>query len=115
MKKLIYVIFLLIGTTVSLNSCEKEELNFSEKQFADEDMVWRTPNGEVIPYSERGNWKEYVELNFNYTKAPDKGYKSRPCTTPEISCGLECVTNKKPADCNRSSTCAPCMNCGCVD
>ncbi|HNS41998.1 MAG TPA: hypothetical protein PKN22_04505 [Taishania sp.] len=113
MKKLIYFFLLVfIGTTLS---CNKEnivkEVSTKERIFSEEEMVWVTPNGYVIPATERNHWEKYIAQTFN-EKAP-KGYESSSCTTESIKCGLKCSASRLD-NCSKEMSCTPCMNCGCT-
>ncbi len=112
MKKLAY--FSLLGLIVlgSIVSCQKEQPTPQSPQTeanVPRNAVWVTPNGKVIPYSERANWKEYVKEHFTEEKELAK-IGSRACQTTAIVCGLECV-KRVGNDCSKESACAPCMNC----
>lgn len=94
------------------SSCNKEKISTTQqREFTEEDMVWVTPDGHVIPATERHHWEKYVAQNFS-SKAPDK-YESNLCTTAEIKCGLECISGKGN-NCSKGSACTPCMNCDCT-
>lgn len=100
-----------------MSSCSKTEMQ-PQGASVPENAVWRTPNGYVIPYAERENWKAYLAENFDFsgTEKANKRWKSQSCKTLEIKCGLECVHAGwlEEADCDKESACAPCMNCGCT-
>lgn len=113
MRKMIYFLLFSVIVGGTMFSCEKEGA-VPQSMTVDKNAVWVTPNGKVIPYSERANWKEYVRENFSETKIDDRKIGSQPCTTETISCGLKCVVNKSTNDCSKVSECAPCMNCGCT-
>lgn len=98
-------------------SCSKD--NISEQvKFSESEMVWVTPDGHVIPAVERHDWEKYVANNFSDSSTNPQerpgGYTSVSCTTETISCGLMCVYSRKGGDCNKATSCAPCMNCGCT-
>lgn len=92
-------------------ACSKEQTQPTQ-QAVSPDAVWVTPNGKVIPYSERANWVAYEKANFSQEKI-DVRYGSEECTTPTIACGLLCKVSRTN-DCTKESACAPCMNCGCT-
>lgn len=110
MRKVVYFLLFSVIVGGTIFSCEKEEA-VPQSTTVDKNAVWVTPNGKVIPYSERANWKEYVRENFSEEKIDGKKYGGFACTTPTITCGLECKVNNTLTDCNKVSTCAPCMNC----
>ena len=103
---------MLVAFTVSFG-CRKVA---SPAPVVAENAVWRAPNGYVIPYSEKDNWKEYTASELSSEKAEAKRWKSEGCDPGGTStCGLRCVeTRDRDADCTKESACAPCMNCGCT-
>jgi len=110
MKKL----FLICGIVISaatMNSCNKKEVVKTQKEETSQEAYWRTPDGYLIPYSERGHWKEYVKENMQQNKIGLKYYGSKSCVIENSRCSLECVEVTKPDDCNKASACAPCINC----
>jgi len=112
MKTIIYKTILSLFVCTLFLSCNKETCRFvPERQFTEDEMVWVTPNGYIIPAIERHNWEEYVKTRFN--ALGKKKYSSEECVTEGIACGLRCVEGGI-GDCSKSSDCAPCMNCGCT-
>lgn len=95
--------------------CQKETTS-PAPTTATENMVWRTPDGYLIPYSERDNWKEYVKTNLSQEKIDErKRYKSQGCVSNGNTCAFECVeTRDRYGDCIKVEPCAPCANCGCT-
>lgn len=105
---------MIMFVSVIAFSCNKQTTQPNVKANIDySNAVWRTPNGKVIPYSERNNWKEYELANFSNEKSLGKSFESQPCTTSGISCGLLCHKGKL-GDCLKDKPCSPCMNCGCT-
>jgi len=95
-------------------SCNKQTTQPNVKANIDySNAVWVTPNGKVIPYSERNNWKEYELANFSNEKSLGKSYHAVACSTPEIDCGLLCRKGLG-GECNKPEDCIPCSNCGCT-
>jgi len=110
--------FLLLMTAFVLSfACQKESTAPSQttptEQSIAKNAVWRTPNGYVIPYSEKDHWQEYLQAAAS--EKVGNHYTSADCDPPGTStCGLECVSSRKRGDCVRESACAPCVNCGCT-
>lgn len=118
MRKLILAFAILAMAGSVLSSCSKTEMQPNTASVP-KNAVWRTPNGYLIPYAERENWKVYLAENFDFSEAEKidaKRWGSFHCETDAFKCGLECkeVTKDEEADCNKASACAPCMNCGCT-
>jgi hypothetical protein len=118
MRKLTLAFAILAMAGSVLSACSKTEMQ-PQGASVPENAVWRTPNGYVIPYAERENWKTYLAENLEVSdgeKIDAKRWKSNACTTETITCGLECIEASRhdDADCTKSSACAPCMNCGCT-
>ena len=113
MRKFFLLSIVAIIISGSIFSCNKAEVA-PDNSTTEQTAVWRTPNGYVIPYSEKDNWKDYLKNELGQEKLDASRYKSRGCTTPTIKCGLECIeTRDRDADCTKASSCAPCMNCNC--
>lgn len=110
MKKLVLLFSLIVG--LGFVSCKKTEIN--QNQENKKEAHWITPNGYVIPFAEKENWKEYLKTEISNQKANDKRYISQSCILENSDCNLECVETKgKEWDCTKVGACAPCMNCGC--
>ncbi len=111
MKKL----FLICGIAISIgamNSCNKQDVIKTQRSETAQEAYWRTPNGYLIPYSEKNNWKDYLKQNLEQDKfAPIKYYGSKSCVLENSRCSLECVQVSDPDDCIKESACAPCINC----
>lgn len=110
MKKLFLICGIVISTLV-MSSCNKHEPIQTQVETSQE-AHWRTPNGYLIPYSEKDNWKDYLKQNLEQDKfAPIKYYGSKSCVLENSRCSLECVQVSDPDDCIKESACAPCINC----
>lgn len=110
MKKL----FLICGIVISaaaMSSCSKQEVVKIQQSETTQEAYWRTPDGYLIPYSEKDHWKEYLKDNLQQNKESIKYYGSQSCDYPNSRCSLECVKVKEPGDCIKTSECAPCVNC----
>lgn len=115
MKKLIYLSVCTLFVFFANISCEKEKVS-NESTVENPEAVWLTPNGYVIPYSQKNNWKSYLKkelTEMNNKFKPVKYYGSRRCSRDTFKCGLECIEVSSQSDCTKESACAPCMNCGC--
>lgn len=110
MKKLLLICGIVISTVV-MSSCNKHEVVKTQQTATSQEAHWRTPNGYLIPYSEKDNWKSYLKTNLEENSKRAQYYKSQDCTLPNSTCNLECVSSPEAADCIRTSACAPCMNC----
>ena len=109
MKKLFLLCGIVISTLV-MSSCNKHEPIQTQVETSQE-AHWRTPNGYLIPYSEKDNWKQYLKESLDENNKRAQYYKSQDCTLENSNCNLECVSSSQAADCIRTSACAPCMNC----
>ncbi len=104
--------FATLIIAVAIVSCKKDQTN--RVQNNNHEAHWITPNGYVIPFAEKDNWKNYLKLEMSNEKIGGKRYKSQGCVLENSDCNLECVeTNSKDWDCIKTSACAPCINCGC--
>lgn len=109
---MIYGLLLMLAVGSFSSWCNKEKISTTQQRvFTEEEMVWITPDGHVIPATERHHWEKYVAQRFN-TKAPDR-YESSLCKTEEIDCGLKCSSSRTD-NCSSASACTPCMNCDCT-
>jgi len=112
------LLMLLAAFMISFG-CQKEVTTqtMAQKQASVQDAslenaVWRTPNGYVIPYSERGNWENYLAEHLVTDKIDRKFYDDNACVPSSGgNCGLECVQVRKPGSCIAVSACAVCANC----
>lgn len=102
---------MMIALMLISAACTKQEKSPNTRTDYS-NAVWVTPNGKVIPYSERADWKAYEKAHFTQEKRP-KTYQSIDCSTATIKCGLKCEIGDG-GDCIETSECAPCMNCGCT-
>jgi hypothetical protein len=110
MKKLILFAGIVIST-FALSSCNKQEPIMTQQNATSQEAYWKTPDGYLIPYSEKGNWKQYLKDNLEENKIGTKYYGSKSCVFENSRCSLECVEVTKPSDCTKTSACAPCINC----
>lgn len=128
MKKTNYLFIALLALGSFLSSCEKQ--NVSPTNLGNistpSDAVWVTPNGNVIPISEKDNWLEFEKNHFTNSREKSmysedsfwpwtrKRIMSERCTMPDGSIGLTCKL-KKTSDfenCSKEfSVCTPCGNC----
>lgn len=110
MKKTLLFTGILLST-IAMNSCNKQEVVKTQQSETTQEAYWRTPDGYLIPYSEKDHWKEYLKDNLDENKIGIKYYGSKSCVYENSRCSLECVEVTKASDCIKTSACAPCINC----
>jgi hypothetical protein len=101
--------------SVAFTSCKKNDINPNSQITSD--AIWVTPNGKVIPYSEKDNWREYEVQNFQNSREKAEGPKKRilsyKCTTENNLPGLLCkkVVTRWEEECTKVSPCTWCPDC----
>ena len=122
MKKINYLLLLIMTLTIALSSCKKTDVkplkqdNITTSNNSTEGL-WMTPNGKIIPYSEKENWQSYEKKHFIESREKADIARDRImsffCTTEKGERGTYCkvVRTNEIENCTKVYSCTWCGNC----